>query len=215
MTGISSTDDYTFHNLRLIEEINRNVRVYIKARRDNAIVSLKAAINVNETDGINIALMNSAYWIRVDLELLLRTVFWANCSDDELRARIVFDQKEIPQIIKKRLDLNDDEKVDSLITLLENRQNKLPPIKSIESNTEILKDIIWHRDRLKELYDTFYIRLTKLTHPDPYFTFMDATFIQNEGENFIQPFDICAGEIDREWNDLEKKSKGVGPAFDC
>jgi hypothetical protein len=206
MTRISSIDDYEFHNFRLIEEINQNVRIYIKTRRDNAIDSLRAAMNANEIDGINIALMNSAYWIRVDLELLLRTVFWANRTDDELRARVVFDQKEIPQKIRKRLDLKDDEKVDSFITLLENRQNKLPQIKSIESNTEILKDIIWHKDRLKKLYDTFYIRLTKLTHPDPYFTFMDANFLKSEGENFTQPFNICAGEIDREWCDLEKKS---------
>ncbi len=53
-------------------------------KRDSVLNSLSAAVKEKKTDAINIELMDSAQWIRADMELLFRAVFWANLADDEV-----------------------------------------------------------------------------------------------------------------------------------
>lgn len=194
-------------NADLIDYINRNLRTYIKTKRDSVLNSLRAAVKDKKTDGINVELMDSAQWIRADMELLFRAVFWADLANDQLRARIQSDQMGMPQKIKSRLNLKDDKKIDALLTELKNKQKGLPIVnKQIENNAQILEKIIWHQEKLKALYGAFYVLLTKLAHPDPYFSFIVDVSIAKEGDEIIQTLSLCAKEIDREWCDLKKES---------
>jgi hypothetical protein len=193
-------------NTNLIDYINRYVRTHIKTKRDSVLNSLRAAVKQKKTSGINIELMDSAQWIRADMELLFRTVFWADLADDELLARIHSDQRGMPQTIKNRLNLKDHKKIDGLLTELNNRQKTLPTVnKQMEKNDQILKQIIWHQEKLKDLYGAFYVILTKLAHPDPYFTFLADVSIEKEPAELIRMLSSCAREIDIEWCDLEKE----------
>ncbi len=193
-------------NADLIDYINRDLRTYIKAKRDSVLNSLISAVKEKKSDGINIELMDSAQWIRADMELLFRAVFWADLADDELRARIQTDQRDILQKIKNRLNLKDDKKIDGLLTEINNRQKSLPTVsKQIENNAQILNQITWHQAKLKDLYGAFYVMLTKLAHPDPYFTFLAYVSIEKEGDEIIRALSYCTKEIDREWCDLEKE----------
>ncbi|MCX5818362.1 MAG: hypothetical protein NT047_00370 [Deltaproteobacteria bacterium] len=191
----------------LIDYINRYLRTYIKTKRDGVLNSLSVALKEEKSDQIKIELMASALWIRVDMELLFRAVFWADLEEDQLRARIQSDQKDILQKIKDRLELKDAKKIDGLLTEVTNRQKSLPTVnKQIENNAEILKKDIWHKEILRTLYGAFYGRLSKLAHPDPYFTFWDENLIVTEGDEIIRMLSSCAKEIDREWCDLKKES---------
>lgn len=193
-------------NADLIDYINRYLRIYIKTKRDSVLNSLSAAVKDKKTDGINVELMDSAQWIRADMELLFRAVFWADLTDDQLRARIQSDQRGIPQKIKSRLNLKDDKKIDGLLTELKNKQKSLPIVnKKIENNAQILEKITWHQEKLMVLYGAFYVILTKLAHPDPYFLFTVDVSIAKEGSEIIRMLSLCAKEIDREWCDLQKE----------
>lgn len=153
--------------------------------------------------------MACAQWIRADLELLLRAAFWLTLSGDELRARIVLDQKDLMLKFQKRLGLSGGE-IESLLKRSHDLLKSLPPIKKqIENNAQILEQGVWHKARLAKVYGHFHGLLSKLSHPDPFFLFFPETLSSQIPEFLLPHFLLCASEIDGEWLELEEETKAA------
>lgn len=176
-------------------------------RRNTALESLSVAMIKKNLDGIKVIIMDSAHWVRIDLELLFRTVFWANLTEAELSERILVEHKDMLRKDAKRLNL-DTNLVGAFLTELKNKRSNLScqAIDQIEKNTDILGKIIWHKDNLNDLYNTFYARLSKCSHPDPFIIFLPDEHFNIIKDEIFPTLCLCAQEIDKEWCDLEKES---------
>ena len=194
-------------NQDLIKDINRNIRVYIKMRRNRALKSLSGAIIKKNLDGIKVLIMDSAHLVRIDLELLFRVVFSANLSEAELSERILLEQKDMLKKDTKRLNL-DTNLVDTFSTEFKNKESNLScqRIDQIEKNTDILGKIFWHKSNLNGLYNTFYARLSKCSHPDPFIIFLPDECFKIIKDEIFPTLSLCAQEIDKEWDNLENAS---------
>jgi len=105
------------------------------------------------------------------LELLLRAAFWLTLSVDELRNRIVLDQKDLMQKFQKRLGLRDDE-IESLLARHDELLKSLPSInKRVENNAQILEHDVWHKAKLAKLYGHFHGRLQSCRTQIRFFSF--------------------------------------------
>lgn len=174
-----------------------------------AVQSLTSAVNEKTLDEIMIEVMNCAQWIRVDLELLLRTAFWLTLSADELRARVAADQRDLIQKFKNRLSLSDNE-IEALLKRSDDLLEELPATnKQVENNAQILARDIWHRDKLAKLYGHFHALLSKLAHPDPFFLFFPQMLSDQIPEFLLPDLSLCADELDSEWRELQRATKGV------
>lgn len=196
-------------NKELVNAICRQSRPLIRAKRDVAVRSLATIIPAKNLDAVMVEAMACAHWIRADLELLLRAAFWLTLSGNELRARIVLDQKDLMQKFQKRLGLSDGE-IESLLERSDDLLMSLPPInKQIENNAQILEHDVWHKARLAKLYGHFHGLLSKLSHPDPFFLFFPEMLSSQIPEFLLPDFLLCANELDKEWLELEEETKAA------
>ena len=194
-------------NEELVNAICSQSRPLIKSKRDVALRSLANDIHAKNLGEVMVEAMGCAQWIRADLELLLRAAFWLTLSVDELRNRIVLDQKDLMQKFQKRLGLRDGE-IESLLTRHDELLKSLPSInKRVENNAQILEHAVWHKAKLAKLYGHFHGRLSKLSHPDPFFLFFPEALGNQIPEFLLPDFSLCASELDKEWRELEEETK--------
>lgn len=190
---------------KMMLEIVLTHRKILLRHREYALDQVQQAIQKLPFDDLMFAIMAYAFWLRADLELLLRVAFWQNLSEKQMGSRILYDQQDLVKVTLNRIGISAAQTSNFIkeFKKIADYQD-IKPV-APEKNTVIITKLTYRKEHLKKLHDLFYKLLTKYCHPDP--LFMYFPFPEQVKTNLMKMFTKCARELDNEWHMLETHLK--------
>lgn len=147
--------------------------------------------------------MNLAFWLRTDLELLLRVAYWQDLSENDFGARFIADQVNFYKTTLNRMEIDEIKSAHILDNFTKMTKNKnITPIKP-ESNETIIENLVYRKDELGKLFGCFHKALSKVAHPDPFFMCFPEQYRNQIETNLMNIFKLCKVQLDQEWKLLE------------
>ncbi len=184
-------------------EVITTRKILLQFQKD-AFTQVASAQKQQDFNHLKFNIMNWAFWLRADLELLIRAAYWQNLSETDITARILYDSKDLYEVTCKKMEIKiDNEKVKKLFGELQEieKKSKITPIKP-EKNDDIIEKLSYRKDELKDLFG-FYKALSKFSHPDPVFLFFPEEKSNQIRINLMNIFSRCRDLLDKEWILLE------------
>lgn len=183
-------------------EITQDLRKVLLKHQKRAFEQVQLAQKEDNFDDLMFAIMGWSFWIRVGMELLLRTAYWQNLSRKDLGARFLSDQQNLFITTLKRLELPK-----KMIEQSMKEFDNISVARNVcairpEGNEEILKKITYRKKELNKLYNAFYKILSKLSHPDPYFICFPDKYRLRIETNLTNILKKCETELESEWKHL-------------
>ncbi len=178
-------------------------RKILKEHQSNAFQLLKGKLESSNLDQVMFALMNYSFWLRVDLELLLRAAYWKDLSTEELGQRIVYDQDDLLKVTFHRLGADKKIAKEAAGAISQSENNQNVQAIAVESNQQIIEKLIYRRVELKSIWGKYYKFLSKLSHPDPFFVFFPSELRSQIDSDMINILQRCSSDLEVEWKILE------------
>ena len=180
--------------------------------QNNAFEQVQSAQQKENFNHLMFSTMNLAFWLRADLELLLRVAYRQDLSENDFGARFIADQVNFYKTTLNRMEIDKTKSAALLDDFAKMAQNKnITPIKP-ESNETIIENLGYRKDELGKLFGCFHKALSKVAHPDPFFMCFPEQYRNQIETNLMDIFKLCKVQLDEEWKLLEVHLRKVtGP----
>lgn len=177
--------------------------------QNNAFEQVQAAQKKENFNHLMFSTMNLAFWLRTDLELLLRVAYWQDLSENDFGARFIADQINFYKTTLNRMEIDETKTASFLDDFTKIAQNKnIAPIKP-ESNEMIVDKLVYRKDELEKLFGCFHKALSKVAHPDPFFMCFPEQYRNQIETNLMNIFKLCKIQLDEEWKLIEAHLRKV------
>ena len=177
-------------------EVATEVRKPLLDFQNNAFKQVQSAQQKENFNHLMFSTMNLAFWLRADLELLIRTAYWQNLSKNDFGARFIADQVNFYEITLNRMGIDEVKTnafLDDFTKIAQNKQ--IAPIKP-ESNETIIDKLVYRKNELKKLFGCFHKALSKVAHPDPFFICFPEQYRNQIEANLMNIFKLCKFQLD-------------------
>lgn len=180
-------------------EISTENRSLLLGFQNSALEQVQSAQQKKTFEYLMFSAMNLAFWLRADLELLLRVAYWQDLSKEELGARFFADQVNFYETTLKRMGIDKTKIVGFLDDLTKIAKNKKTISIKPEDNETIIKKLSYRKNELRKLFGCFHKALSKVAHPDPFFMCFPEKYRDQIEINLINIFKKCKVRLDKEW----------------